>query len=52
MEPGWDFNGALLNQITVRNARQGDPHRATAVVGHAHFWRQSPGQVSLAVGFS
>ena len=39
MEPGWDFNGALLNQITVRCARQDDQHRATADVGDVDFWR-------------
>ena len=33
MELGWDFNGALLNQITERNVHHGDPHKARAVVG-------------------
>ena len=37
MELGWDFNGALLNQITERNVHHGDPHKARAVVG----WRPS-----------
>ena len=33
MELGWDFNGALLNQITEGNVHHGDPHKARAVVG-------------------